>query len=814
MITSDKTEIINPAKSKENKIDFKKKLTHLLSLPLKFTGVKTLLLLVASLFIFFNGFLPDFHFIDNQLFELSGSLKKEKFINHRAAIITIDPKDFDSLLRYPEDLPELIDLLKIIKIRKNSTTALLMDDFPYERKNNNIVKKLLIQKEFYDIFKSKNINIALRQHKKEGFSNFQIENFIFNDNMKFKVASVKTHFDKLPINGLTKKTPHANTYNLNEDKKRTIIPVLGELPSDGWPMIWQNNDKYIPDILSIMFSQISNIVPEWEENKGLLIGYSFLNTDPFGYVLPLYSDTISSGVKTYSLRKLLKTDNFSFLDNKAIFIGEEKDPILTTLAETYVAISSGNIASTPWQAVWLEKILICVFFLFLILIVPRIKNGISVLISIFIIISLLILQSWALIIKDQWLLFTLPIIYLIAGLIAVLISQKKKEKFEILQQKANLAFLNLGRFQFEQNRFDQAFTSLIECKPEDHVLELLYKLGVSFERKRQYDKACTVFEYIDQKNAGYNDAGERAERLTNIIFGRTSVNLQTGSGTLEIAIGGANKPILGRYEIEKELGRGAMGIVYLGEDPKIGRKIAIKTMDFTQTFEGRFDEVKERFFREAKAAGRLTHPNIVTIYDAGEEQDLAYIAMDYVPGITLNEYTKTKVLLPVKVVYDIICQVAEALNYAHRKEIVHRDIKPGNIIYNKEIRSVTVTDFGIARIADTTMTRPGVILGSPSFMSPEQLRGKNIDGRADIFSLGVTMYQLLTGKLPFTGTDLSSLGYQITSVKHPSIMTIRPDLPKSADKIINRALQKNPMKRYQTAEGMARALRTEIASLK
>ncbi len=255
-----------------------------------------------------------------------------------------------------------------------------------------------------------------------------------------------------------------------------------------------------------------------------------------------------------------------------------------------------------------------------------------------------------------------------------------------------------------------------------------------------------------------------------------------------------------------------MGIVYLGQDPKIGRAVAIKTMDFTQTFEGRFDEVKERFFREAKAAGRLTHPNIVTIYDAGEEQDLAYIAMDYVPGITLNEYTKDKLLLPVRDVYEIIFQAADALNYAHRQDIIHRDIKPGNIIYNKEANNITVTDFGIARIADTTMTRPGVILGSPSFMSPEQLKGKEIDGRADIFSLGVTMFQLLTGKLPFTGTDLSSLGYQITSVKHVSIRSIRPELPKSAETIINRALQKSPSKRYQTAEGMARALKAEISA--
>ena len=237
-------------------------------------------------------------------------------------------------------------------------------------------------------------------------------------------------------------------------------------------------------------------------------------------------------------------------------------------------------------------------------------------------------------------------------------------------------------------------------------------------------------------------------------------------------------------------------------------------MDFTRTFEGRFEEVKDRFFREAKAAGRLTHPNIVTIYDAGEEQDLAYIAMDFVDGITLHSCAKEDSLLPVHEVFEIIYQAADALDYAHKQNIIHRDIKPANIIYDKPKRNIVITDFGIARIADNTTTRPGIILGSPSFMSPEQLKGKEIDGRADIFSLGVTMYQLLTGKLPFKGTDLSSLGYQITSVKHISVRSARPDLPASAERIINKSLQKNPDKRYQSAGSMARILKSEIASMK
>ena len=173
--------------------------------------------------------------------------------------------------------------------------------------------------------------------------------------------------------------------------------------------------------------------------------------------------------------------------------------------------------------------------------------------------------------------------------------------------------------------------------------------------------------------------------------------------------------MLGRYQIEKELGKGAMGVVYLGKDPKIGRVVAIKTMALSQEFEAdELAEVKERFFREAETAGRLNHPNIVTIYDAGEEHDLAYIAMEFLKGKDLVPYTKPGNLLPLDQVFAIVARVADALGYAHEQNVVHRDIKPANIMYEPETDSVKVTDFGIARITDSSKTKTGMVLGTPS----------------------------------------------------------------------------------------------------
>jgi serine/threonine-protein kinase len=267
--------------------------------------------------------------------------------------------------------------------------------------------------------------------------------------------------------------------------------------------------------------------------------------------------------------------------------------------------------------------------------------------------------------------------------------------------------------------------------------------------------------------------------------------------------------MLGRYQVEKELGKGAMGVVYGGKDPKIGRVVAIKTMALSAEFEDEeLKEAKERFFREAETAGRLNHPNIVTIFDAGEEHDLCYIAMEFLKGKDLVAYTKQPNLLPPLKVMSIVERVADALSYAHSMGVVHRDIKPANIMYEPESDTPKVTDFGIARVTDSSKTKTGMVLGTPSYMSPEQLAGKKIDGRSDLFSLGVTLYQMLAGKLPFEGESMTQLMFAIANSPHPAIRDYNPALPEWIVPIIDKALHKDHDKRYQTGAELAEALRT------
>jgi len=276
---------------------------------------------------------------------------------------------------------------------------------------------------------------------------------------------------------------------------------------------------------------------------------------------------------------------------------------------------------------------------------------------------------------------------------------------------------------------------------------------------------------------------------------------------------GGGIPMLGRYQIDKEIGKGAMGVVYLGRDPKIGRVVAIKTLALSEEFEGdALIDARARFFREAETAGRLQHPNIVTIFDAGEEHDLAYIAMEFLKGADLAPACQAGQLLPVATVLSITARVADALDYAHAHQVVHRDIKPANIMFDSATDAVKVTDFGIARITDSSKTRTGLVLGTPSFMSPEQLAGKKVDGRTDVYSLGVTLFQLLTGSLPLRGDSMPELMHKIASVDAPDVRQLRPELSPAVAQVVARALHKRPESRYQTGRQMAAELRQAAAA--
>jgi eukaryotic-like serine/threonine-protein kinase len=267
---------------------------------------------------------------------------------------------------------------------------------------------------------------------------------------------------------------------------------------------------------------------------------------------------------------------------------------------------------------------------------------------------------------------------------------------------------------------------------------------------------------------------------------------------------------LGRYQIIREIGRGSMGVVYKADDPVIEREVAIKAIQLSFAVN---DEEKDlylnRFYREAKAAGKLNHPNIVTIYDVDEDKTTGtpFIVMEYLEGTSLQEMLSQGMLLPLKDVNDIIIQVADALNYAHNQNVVHRDIKSGNIMLLPGMKS-KIMDFGIARMASSDLTKSGQFMGTPNYMSPEQIDGKKaVDGRSDLFSLGVIYYLLLTGERPFSGDSFTSISYKIVHVDPIPPRTINPAVPEAYNTILGRLLAKDPNERYPSGADLIQDLR-------
>jgi eukaryotic-like serine/threonine-protein kinase len=377
------------------------------------------------------------------------------------------------------------------------------------------------------------------------------------------------------------------------------------------------------------------------------------------------------------------------------------------------------------------------------------------------------------------------------------------------------------------DNYEQRFAELKGRKPSVTVLGDLYTLGNQLEQRGRSPQATAVYRHLARFDNTYKDVAARLRRLmdtdrikakastataataaaSQAAMGATTPNLRAAPSTRPAAPAVPDTERLGRYQLEREIGRGAMGIVYLGRDTAINRMVAIKAIPLASEFsDAELIEARSRFFREAETAGRLNHPNIVTIYDVGEERGLAYIAMEYLKGRHLSDYTKSHNLLEPRKVLEIIGRTADALGFAHKQQVVHRDIKPANLMYDPSTDVLKITDFGIARLSGAGSTRTGIVLGTPSFMSPEQLEGRTVTGHSDLFSLGVSLFQLLTGQLPFTADSMTGLMQQIAEAPHPPLRAFRPDLPVCVESVIDRALAKNPEARFDSGAQMAAAL--------
>jgi serine/threonine-protein kinase len=273
---------------------------------------------------------------------------------------------------------------------------------------------------------------------------------------------------------------------------------------------------------------------------------------------------------------------------------------------------------------------------------------------------------------------------------------------------------------------------------------------------------------------------------------------------------------IGRYEIREEIGRGAMGVVYRARDPIIGRDVAIKVLRGTVALpREEFDQFRHRFIREAQSAGILSHPNIVTVHDVVEEspEGFTFIAMEYIPGTNLRQLLHANDGLPIDRALELLLQVASALDFAHSKGVVHRDIKPANILITDD-HKVKITDFGIARMDASNLTQDGQLLGTPNYMAPEQILGNEVDHRADLFSLGVVLYETLTRQKPFPGENLTAVAHRVVYEPFTPPEQHLPDLPKAINAILVKALEKDPAMRYQRGSELAGDMRRALDELR
>jgi CHASE2 domain-containing sensor protein len=627
---------------------------------------------------------------------------------------------------------------------------------------------------------------------------------------------------EFPIDEIGKAAAALGHLNANPD-------VDGAIRTE--PLVLQYFDQFYPSLSMQIAARSLNLGPEditVRLGEGVSLGKLQIGTDPAmqmytyfykdrggrpAFQVDSFYDVLSGKIPAQKYRDkivLIGPTAAGIGSTSVTPIGPAMAPVLTLAHSVSSILKEDFFVSPPWT--WAaEKMIFLLIAVYLIVLLPRLKAGPAAAVTGGTLIVLLGVHFALMTTRGTWMQLMVPATLLLVGHLALvtkrfIVTERAKLRSDESSAESNRM---LGLAYQGQGNLDMAWDKFRQVPMSDALLDNLYSLALDFERKRQFNKAESVLRHMHGFNPKYRDLEprlSRAKQLSETVMlggtgGSANASILGQGGTVE-------KPMLGRYQVEKELGKGAMGVVYLGRDPKIGRVVAIKTMALAQEFEpDELAEVKERFFREAETAGRLSHPNIVTIYDAGEEHDLCYIAMELLKGGDLVPFTKPAKLLPTEQVVSVVARVADALGYAHRQGVVHRDIKPANLMYHPETDTLKVTDFGIARLTDSSKTKTGMVLGTPSYMSPEQLAGKKIEGRSDLFSLATSLYQLLCGRLPFEGESMAQLMFKISNEPPADVLQFNPNVPPGLVAFLQRALAKNPDERFQTGEEFAQALR-------
>lgn len=773
--------------------------------------------------------------------------------DHKIAIVNIDEKSTEKIGPWPWPRHLIAEMISILKDNGAKLIALDLPFHNYERNQGlDEIKKLndaLISRGELDqtgnwiiqalsdiekrldndkilsqaVKKSQNVILPVFGH----LGRYETELLLDEDSQLFRNALNSSDFNInkgrfIPANELALPFPELadSSYGLGH---LNLYP--NELKKGQTHLLFFNyRGHIIPSLpLRIALEFLGKIHNETlKKGKGLWPTESFVPLD--GEILIKFKGGRRS-FPYYSFVDILKVKKVpSVFKDKIILIGYtgEGSPIVNTpvdpqmprvefTANVIEDLIRGRYLNRPTFTLFIEILLILFFGTLTTIVLPRLDllNRFAVIICLLFftfvigVISFIFFDVW---LKTAYTALCVFFIYIAMLIRDVIVSQRN---IDLTSKEAMEMNRMLGLSFQSQGLLDLAFEKFRKCVLDDSMKDVVYNLGLDYERKRMLNKAIAVYEYINQNDPKFKDLGDRIVTLRKAI-GTALPGISSKSKKEEKIIVSDDleiKPTVGRYEVLGEIGQGAMGIVYKAKDPKINRLLAIKTIRFSDEFEEeKVKEVKERFLKEAEIAGKLSHPAIVSIYDVGEDYDLTYLAMEFLEGEDLRVYTHKDRLLPLKRVLFIIQEVASGLDYAHNAGVIHRDVKPANIMILKN-GQVKVTDFGIAKAVSSSQTKSGVVLGTPNYMSPEQISGQNIDGRSDIFSLGIVFFELLTGQLPFQGTNLTNLLYQITHAKHPSIKEINPRVPKPCEQLIDKALNKDPRQRFQRSGDLAKYIR-------
>ncbi len=555
-----------------------------------------------------------------------------------------------------------------------------------------------------------------------------------------------------------------------------------------------------------------------------------INTGPgFTNLIRYYPDDSDSGQQAF--RSISADEALSIDDARALFednivlVGDLSSqpanfrtpfgaqiamPVL--VATTLSNLLQMDFISRPYWLGSLELAILLIIGFAILLSAPVLNINRSVGVTLVLAIVLLTIEAYFLIAHGIWLQLVTATVFSILGITSIQTLAFRPRHAAQSAPGATATGTSTSGVH-DNDELDLAFSVLRQQRPTEETKTRLYDIAMTHGKRREFAKAERVLAHIDSIDTQYRDVREKLEKLSGARKSdkHSASQPSTDSGksiTQTVTETGSTERTLGRYIIEKILGRGAMATVYLGLDPKINRKVAIKTIALAEEFsDDDLEAAKAQFIREAESAGRLNHPNIITIYDTGEDENVAFLAMEYFAGQALNHYTEPENLLPPEWVIELTARAADALHYAHGQGVVHRDIKPANLMYDPASDELKITDFGIARLTDTSRTKTGIILGTPSYMSPEQLAASAVTGVSDLYSLGITMYQLLTGVTPFRSDSIPKLMDKIMNESHIPVSSVRDDLPNELDVILSRILAKKPEDRFQNGRAMALALR-------